>query len=189
MNIGYAEMRIAAPLVRTWPIIALRGLCGVLFGLLAVAMPWLALTSLVILFAAYLVIDGGCGLIAARVAARHDRRWGALAAEGVVGILAGALLFAVPTLAVLVLVTMAAAWALLSGVALLFASVRFGHGAGFMTFAAIVSIALGCALLMDPADAALALSICLAAYALVFGAALLAVAWRLRRVTRVGFDQ
>lgn len=43
---------------RAWWVLALRGLCAVLFGILAFVWPHIALVTLVLFFGAYALIDG-----------------------------------------------------------------------------------------------------------------------------------
>src|SRR5262245_59115293 len=85
--------RYAAPadplnetLARNWWAIALRGLFGVLFGLIAFIFPGATMLSLVLVFAAYLLVDGVFAIVAAVRAARQGERWGWLSFEGVVNI-------------------------------------------------------------------------------------------------------
>lgn len=50
-------------LSRAWWLVALRGLIGILFGVLAFAWPGITLFALVLLCGAYLLVDGVAALI------------------------------------------------------------------------------------------------------------------------------
>ena len=52
----------SAQLAENWWVMALRGLFGVLFGIIAVLMPGVTIATLVLLFAAYMVADGICAI-------------------------------------------------------------------------------------------------------------------------------
>ena len=73
---------LGAVLCRNWWAFAIRGALGVLFGLFAFLMPGVTMLSLVILFAAYMLVDGVFAIIAAVRAARQNERWGLSDAGG-----------------------------------------------------------------------------------------------------------
>lgn len=163
-----------------WRLIALRGLSGSTFGVLAIIWPEPTLASLMLVFAAYMLADGALAVISALLAAQHGEKWAVAAAEGSLSIVAGTVVVAVPSLSVLGAVYVAAFWALLSGMALLIVRARFGWGSSLMAAAAVASILLGPLLLFSSAAGVLVLAIWLGVYALVFGGALLGLAWQLR---------
>src|SRR5258707_10602297 len=100
-------------LVANWWALALRGLVAVLFGLLTFILPGITLVTLVLLFGAYALVDGIFNLIAFfRVASHH---W-ALLVEGVIGIIAGIVTFALPAITAIVLLYVIAFWAIFTGV-------------------------------------------------------------------------
>jgi len=83
-------------LSRNWWALALRGLFGVLFGLLAFILPGVTLAALILLFGAYALVDGVLAIIAAVRAAERHQRWILLLLEGVFGVLVGILTFVWP---------------------------------------------------------------------------------------------
>src|SRR5687768_2011571 len=83
----------SALLADCWWVLALRGLFGVLFGLIAFAMPGVTMVSLVWLFAAYLLVDGMLAIVAGVRAARRKDKWGLLVLEGIANLVAGVLAF------------------------------------------------------------------------------------------------
>src|SRR5918911_1894682 len=109
-------------LARHWWVVGLRGLAAILFGILAFAWPGMTLAVLVLLFAAYALVDGVLGLVAAfRGGAQHRV---AMAIEGVVSILAGIAAFVWPGLTALVLLFIIAFWAIVTGVLEIVAAIR-----------------------------------------------------------------
>jgi uncharacterized membrane protein HdeD (DUF308 family) len=168
-------------LARHWWVIALRGLAAVLFGILAFVWPGMTLAVLVLLFGAYALVDGILGILAAfRGDTQH--RW-ALALEGVVSVLAGLAAFAWPGLTALVLLYIIAFWAIATGVLEIVAAVRLRRALSNevgLIIGGVLSVLFGIVLLVAPGAGALAVVFLIGAYAIVFGLALLGVAWRLR---------
>src|SRR5262249_9752976 len=117
-------------LAQNWWAVALRGLLGIIVGIIALFMPAATMLALVLLFSAYMVVDGVFAIISAVRAARQGERWGLLVFEGLVDILAGVLAFLWPGLTVLAFVLLVAAWAIVSGVLMLAAGFRLNldHG-------------------------------------------------------------
>jgi uncharacterized membrane protein HdeD (DUF308 family) len=170
-------------LIRNWWALALRGVAAVIFGLLAFALPGLTLTVLVLFFAAYLLVDGIFALVAGLRAAERHERWGALSLEGILNLVAGALVVMWPGLTLVLFVYMAAFWALVSGIALLMAAFRLHrqHGEWMMILAGLLSIAWGIMVALFPIAGILVWAWWIGAYALIFGIAMLILAFRLRR--------
>src|SRR4029079_5744270 len=76
-------------LADNWWAVGLRGILGIVFGLICLLTPGVALGAFVILFAAYMFVDGGFAIASAWKAARSGERWGLLILEGLVDIAAG----------------------------------------------------------------------------------------------------
>src|SRR3954468_19617938 len=109
---------------------ALRGLFGILFGIIAFVWPVATMLSLALVFAAYLLVDGIVGVMAAVRAAQRHERWGLLLAEGLINILMGLIAVVFPSGAVLAFILVAAGWALLPGWADLVAAFRLNASYG-----------------------------------------------------------
>jgi uncharacterized membrane protein HdeD (DUF308 family) len=173
-------------LVRNWWAFVMRGVLAVLFGLIALFLPGVTMLSLVLLFAIYAFADGIFAIASAVRAAGAHERWGLLAVEGIVDILAGTAAALLPGLTVVVFVTLLGAWALLTGALMLGAAFKLDadHGRRWMVLGAAVSILYGAALFIAPLIGAVVLTWWIGAYALVFGIAMLVLAFRLR--ARVG---
>src|SRR3954466_10148258 len=65
--------KLGAALARNWWLIALRGVLGVIFGVIALIMPVATILALVLLFSAYMLVDGAIAIYAAIRAARKKK--------------------------------------------------------------------------------------------------------------------
>ncbi len=171
-----------AVLVQNWWAFAARGVLGILFGLIALVIPFATMLSLVLLFSAYVIVDGVFAIMSAVRNAREHNRWGLLALEGIVDIVAGVLAFFWPGIALFTFVMFVAAWAIVTGVLMTTAAFRLNvdHGRWWLVLGGVASIIYGILLVVAPVIGALVLTWWIGAYALVFGAALLVLAFRLR---------
>lgn len=180
MSVGSGMVQVLA---RNWWALALRGLFAIVFGLIALFMPGLTLVALIYLFGAYSLVDGVFGVAAAVRAAESHNRWGWLLVEGIAGIVTGIIAFVVPGITAIVLLYLIAAWALVTGVLELMAAFRLrGHIANewLLLLGGAASIIFGVLLILQPGAGALALLWLIGIYAIVFGALVLALAFRLR---------
>jgi uncharacterized membrane protein HdeD (DUF308 family) len=174
---------MSAGLARNWWLVALRGALAIIFGLVAIFLPGPTLAVLVLIFAAYMVVDGILAIVASVRAARRHERWGWLIFEGIVDLGAAVIAFLFPLATIFAFVLLMGAWAIVSGGLLWAAAFRLqlAHGRWLMAFAGIVSVIWGFLLILFPALGALALTWWMGAYALIFGVSLLVLAFRLRR--------
>jgi uncharacterized membrane protein HdeD (DUF308 family) len=169
-------------LAQNWWAIALRGLFAVVFGLLTFVLPGITIATLVILFAAYMLVDGVFAIVAGVKAAQRHERWGSLVLEGVANILAGVVAILWPAITVLVFVYLVAFWSLVSGILMIMAAFKLTgeHGRWWMAIAGALSVGFGLLLAIMPIAGAVVLTLWLGVYAVVFGAMLLVASFRLR---------
>jgi uncharacterized membrane protein HdeD (DUF308 family) len=167
----------------TWWAITLRGAAGVLFGVLALAMPGLSLAALVLLFGVYAIVEGGLTLVAAARGAAGRPRW-VLLLQGVVSIAAGVVAFALPALTALVLIWLVGLWAMVTGALDVAAAIRLRReiaGEWRLALAGALSIVLGALLMLAPVAGTPGLVLLIGAYALVSGALLVWLGLTVRR--------
>ena len=82
-----------AELGKHWKLVALRGVAALVFGVLTLLSPALALTVLVLFWGAYALVDGVLALIAAFNSAQRWQFNSPLALVGVIGVAAGLVAF------------------------------------------------------------------------------------------------
>jgi uncharacterized membrane protein HdeD (DUF308 family) len=172
---------LSAILAENWWAVGLRGLLGIAFGLICLLVPGAAILALVLLFSAYMLVDGALAIVAGIKAARSGERWGWFILEGVVDIAAGAIAFLWPAITAVAFVILIAVWALISGGFMLAAAFTLNkeHGRWWLALGGIASIIFGIVLLIAPVVGAVVLTWWLGAYALIFGVLLLVLAFQL----------
>jgi len=173
-------------LVRNWWVVLLRGMAGVLFGIVTFAAPGLSLAVLVLLFGAYAFADGILAIVTA-VRHRHGSGvswgWGTVLSQGFAGIVAGALTLVWPGITALVLLYLIAAWAVVTGALEVAAAIRLRRvleHEWLLVLSGLLSVALGLFLMSFPLSGALVVVLWIGAYALVSGVLLIVLALRLR---------
>jgi len=170
-------------LTRNWWAVLLRGLAGIVFGIIAFFAPGVSFAALVLVFGAYAFVDGIFNVASAIRRRGATDRWWLLLLEGLVGIAAGVATFIWPGITALALLYLIAAWALVTGAFEIAAAIRLRKvitGEWLLVLSGIASIALGVALVIFPGPGALVLVLWIGAYALVSGALLIALSFRLR---------
>ena len=170
-------------LARNWWALLVRGIAAILFGILAFALPGTTLFVLVMLFGAYALVDGVFALVAAvRAAEAHTRFW-PLGVEGIVGSVIGLATFFYPGITAMALLFLIAAWAVLTGILEIAAALQLRRelaGEIWLVVSGVLSIAFGILIVAFPGGGVLAVLWILAVYAILFGAALVALGLRLR---------
>jgi uncharacterized membrane protein HdeD (DUF308 family) len=174
---------MAADLARNWWVLALRGVLGILFGIGAFAWPGATLNALVIVFGAYVFVDGIFAVAAGIGMRRQIDRWWLIVLEGAAGIILGVLTFRSPNTTVLVLLTLIAAWSIVSGIFEIATALHIRTmiaNEWLMILSGVVSIVFGALLIAQPGTGEIAIVWLLGAYALLFGILTLMLAFRLR---------
>ncbi|MGH6804986.1 MAG: HdeD family acid-resistance protein [Methyloceanibacter sp.] len=168
-------------LADSWWAVGLRGILGILFGLICLLTPGIAIEVFVILFAAYMLVDGVFAIASGIKAARNGERWGLLILEGIVDLAAGLVAVLWPAITLIALIWIVAIWAIVSGALMLGAAftLKLDHGRWWLALGGIASVIFGILLVIEPLIGAVVLTLWIGAYALVFGIFLLILAFQL----------
>lgn len=172
---------------RTWWVLALQGLCALVFGILALLWPGITLLWLVVLFAAYALLSGAAAVVGAINNRKSEEYWWLLLLLGLVSIAAGVIAVLHPDLTALVLVLLMGANALVSGVLQIVIAIQLRkviQGEWLMVAAGIVSITFGVLVFLYPGAGALAMVWLISFYAAATGILVLAVAFRVKRLPK-----
>ena len=183
------ETNIGAVLHRQWWLMLLRGIVAIAFGVLTFMRPGITLQALVWLFGIYVFIDGLLGAWLAVQGRKEVEDWWVLLLWGLLGIGIGILAFAKPDLTALALLFYIAVWAIAAGVLEIVAAVRLRKvisGEWWLILAGLLSVLFGVWLIAQPDRGALAVLYAIGVYAVVFGALLVLLAFKVRSfVSRV----
>ena len=178
------------PLTRSWWLMLLRGIAGVLFGIAAFIWPGLTVLALTLLYGAFAMADGIFSLGAA-VTGRGERSiptwW--LVLIGLLGIAVGVVAFLWPGLTAFALVIMIGAWAVAIGVMQIIGAIWLRHeieDEWLLIAAGILSVLFGAAVLLKPGAGALALAWAIGTFAILSGILLVAFALRIKGVQAPG---
>src|SRR5436189_6190711 len=159
-------------LKRNWWVLVIRGICGVIFGVIAFGYPGLALATLVLLFGAWVLIDGVFRIVGATAGRASDPDWGFHLIIGILGVLVGFLTFRAPGITALALIIYIAAWALMIGATEIAFAIKLRReikGEWFLILMGLASIVFAILLLWNPIAGAAAVIWLIAWYAVVLG--------------------
>ncbi len=173
-----------ALMARNWWVIAIRGVAAIAFGILTFVWPTLTLLGMVYLFGAYALVDGVSSIIAAVRGEPGTRGHGlTVAIFGIAGVIAGVIAFVNPGLTTITLLYVIGAWAIIVGATQIYAAYRLRReiaGEWLMAIGGVALIAFGVLIVVAPGAGVLSLLALIATFAIIFGASLLGLAWRLR---------
>ncbi|MFF7098164.1 HdeD family acid-resistance protein [Streptomyces rubradiris] len=163
--------------------LVVRGSVALAFGVVALVWPGVTALALALLFGLYALGDGLALLTDSCRREGDEAHRVAHAAGGVLGVAAGLVAIAWPGVTALALVTLIGAWAVTTGVAEIWAAVRFRRELRHewaLFLAGAASVVAGVLLWTRPDAGAVAVARVVGGYALVSGASVLAAAHRLR---------
>lgn len=170
-------------LAHQWWLVLLRGLCAILFGILAFAWPGLTLLALAIMWGVYAIADGITALTMAGAGRRHGSPGWWLVLEGVLGIIAGVIAVIHPKLAIFVLLLCVGIWAIIRGISEIIAAFglrREVRNEWMLLLSGVVSVLFGIVLIARPMTGALAVVWAIGALSIVYGAFMISLSLRLR---------
>ena len=168
----------------SWPILALRGILAVLFGLTAFIWPELSLRLLVYLFGAYALGDGLVSVVYLLAGQLKRNDWWLPLLKGLASIAVGVAVFVWPLLTAVLLLIFIAIRAVILGALDIISAIRWREeavGPGLLVLGGVVSLLFGLFVLIRPGAGALALLWLVATYAVVVGVVQLVLAFVVRR--------
>ena len=179
--------RLVAGLARHWWALLLRGLLALAFAVFTWLQPALSITAMVLVFGAWVLVEGLLGIWAAWTARGSGSRSWLLLLWGLVSVIAGLLTLAMPGVTAIVLLYFIAAWACVTGVLQVLAAIRlrkFINNEWWLILAGVLSLLFGVLLFASPFSGALAIAWLIASYAFILGVLLVLLSLRLRRLRR-----
>lgn len=177
-------------IVRNWWSFVLRGVLGVILGLVAFAYPGATIGALVILYGAFAMADGLLALSSLLFGRTGEQPWWSLLLEGIVGVAAGIVAFSLPLATALVLVYVVAAWSIIKGIFMVASAIRLRReidGEWALGLAGVLSVVFGVLVMLSPVAGATAIAWILGFYLVSFGILAIVTGYHLRKADkRVG---
>lgn len=170
-------------LAKNWWLLLLRGIAGIIFGVLAFAWPGITLLTMIIFYGAYALMDGIFAIGAAVRGGEAQSRWW-LILIGLLGIAAGLLTFLWPGLTALALALFIGVWSLVHGIFEIVGAIKIRKeidNEWWLILSGALSVIFGLVMLIMPGAGALALVWVIGAYSIIFGVLFVAFALRLKR--------
>jgi uncharacterized membrane protein HdeD (DUF308 family) len=129
-----------------------------------------------------MLVDGLFNIVGAVRAAMKKQSWGISLLQGIASVATGVIAFLWPGITVLTFVILIGAWSIVTG-SLMFSAARSvdqKYGRWWFGLGGLASVLFGFLLILSPLIGAVVLTWWIGAYALVLGAALIVIAFRLR---------
>jgi len=183
----YGVVGILSSLGRSWWVLLLYGLLGVLFGLIAVTRPVAAAAALAWALGVMALAEGLVSLLALfdkQVAI--SKGW--LAVYSVVSIVFGLLTVFNPVATAGVLLLFLAAWLIVAGVYRIIFAIRVRkeiEGEWLIALSGVLAIVLGGLYVINPVGGLAVTTIWIGAAAIVYGVLQIIAAFKVRRLTRL----
>jgi uncharacterized membrane protein HdeD (DUF308 family) len=165
-----------------WEMYLLRGILFVLLGAFALLMPGITFTSLVMLFCAFMLVDGIYFIITG-ITNRRAKNWGWFLFIGILSVIAGVIAVINPFAAITALVFIFGFWTMISGAATIAIAISLRkriRGEGWYILAGIIMIIFSFLILINPLAGAITLAMLFGCNALISGIILISMAIRLR---------
>ena len=170
---------LADALNRVWWTVILRGIAALVFGIVVLAWPGLALATLLVMFGAFCLADGALGVWAA-LSGGSDHRWLQLV-WALVSIGAGLATLLVPGVTAIALLFYIGAWAVTSGVLQIVSAIQLRReieGEWLLMLNGLLAVVFGLLLFARPGAGAMAIVTILGVFAIASGVALILLGWR-----------
>ena len=174
-------------LAKNWWVFVLRGVLGILFGVMAYMWPGITLVSLVLLFGAYALVDGVFAVVGALTGRKEQEDWILMLLLGVVGIAVGILTYRSPGITALALLMYIAAWAFAKGVLEIVTAIKIRkevEGEWALALSGALSVLFALFLLWNPGAGALGVIWVIAFYAIVFGVLSILFGFKIKKFAR-----
>lgn len=159
------------------------GVLGIVVGVIALVWPARTFEALVLLFGIYAFVRGSIWLSFGLLVGTAGARWWPFVVNGVVAIALGVLTFTETQTMTVALVSLAGAWAVLTGVLEIVAAIRLRRIVSnefLLALGGVLSIVFGVAVIAQPGMGAVTFALVFGVYAVVVGIAQVWLGLRMR---------
>jgi len=158
-------------LAKHWWVLVVRGVAGVLFGVMTFVWPVISIAVLVLMWGAYAFVDGAFAIAGSFRGTRDGFPWW-LFLTGLAGVAAGVFAFVNPALTAFALLTLIAAFAIVRGVMEIAAAIRLRNEIEhewLLVAAGVLSLVFGALVMANPGAGALAIVVWIGAVVAAIG--------------------
>lgn len=169
---------------RSWWVLLLRGVAAIVFGVLTWMQPAASAAALVLIFGAYVFVDGVLGVYSAIKSRNESRHWWVVLLWGLAGVVFGVLTAINPAITALVLTVYIGVWALITGVVEIVAALRLRkeiEGEWLLVLGGLISVLFGAFVLAQPGAGMMAMLWVIATYAVIFGVLMVLLAFKVKK--------
>lgn len=169
---------------RSWWVLMLRGVAAIVFGVLTWMQPAASAAALVLIFGAYVFVDGVLGVFSAIKSRNESRHWWMVLLWGLTGVVFGVLTVINPAITALVLTIYIGVWALITGVVEIVAALRLRkeiEGEWLLVLGGLISVLFGAFVLAQPGAGMMAMLWVIATYAVIFGVLMVLLAFKVKK--------
>jgi uncharacterized membrane protein HdeD (DUF308 family) len=177
---GHDKVALLRGMARHWWAFLLRGAAAIVFGVLALLFPGLGIVTLLAFLAAWLAVDGAATIWQA-IAGRGEGHGAWSWLDGLLSLGAALALLLAPGLSLFLLVLMAGAFAVATGLSRIIFAFRAADV--LLGLLGVVTLALGALLLARPGPGLVAVVWIVALEAIAMGVLLVALGVRLKRLS------
>lgn len=171
-------------LFKNWWVLLLKGVLLVMFGLLAFISPGITLTTLVIWFSIYMMIDGAFSIFGVISNWKTEEDKWLLLAEGAIGLILGFLIYRSPGTFVSFIAFIISFWSIFLGIARIAMAIQLRkeiQGEGWLILMGLLSIIFGIIVFTQPAVGIATLMWMIGLFALLIGFLLILLSFKLRK--------
>ncbi len=150
----------------------LNGVLTIVFGLIAIVFPGIALVGLAVMFAVFIMVGGLSLVVNAWRVRKFNERWKFMMAEGLIGLMVGLLILVYPEESAAVFVTIMGIWAILIGIILFAASFALSHFVfqrGLVIISGVLSTLFGLLIMVNPFESTRVIVVLIGIYVIAYG--------------------
>ncbi|MFN8534849.1 MAG: HdeD family acid-resistance protein [Dehalococcoidia bacterium] len=169
-------------LASSWWIFILRGILGIIFGVLALIAPVATFLAIVWLFGAYALVDGVVSIFHG-LRDRASSRWFWELLGGVISVIAGLIAFFQPVVAGLALVYVIGAWAIVGGIVQIIAAIQLRktiNNEFWLALGGVMMVLFGVIAFLFPGITGLSLVWVIGVWAILFGVIFIILGFKVR---------
>jgi uncharacterized membrane protein HdeD (DUF308 family) len=171
-------------LFKNWWVLLLKGILLIIFGILSFMNPGITLTTLVLWFAIFMMIDGVFSIFGVVSNWKTEEDKWLLLAEGALGLILGFLVYRSPGTFLSFIAFVIGFWAIFSGISRIAMAIQLRkeiEGEGWLILSGVLSVIFGLLVFAQPGLGITTLMWIMATFAILVGVLLIVLSLKLRK--------